>query len=482
MTGETKGRETTTTADQLGDLRAIGLRSGAVLMSREGGGMAVRLIGVILLTNIIGPSEYGLYAGSVAIVFVLTVLAQLSAELFLIRQVEDLDRNRCDEVFSFLAVVSFSTMFVAMAIGALVARRTDLPTTPLLLLLVSVPASVLWAPAQAQLERSFRFGRLGALEFGGDIVLYAVALPLAWAGHGATGAAVGFVAWQLYLLIGSCILVPYLPRWRWSPEINRSVVSFGMGLTLAQCMRRGRELVNPIVVGPLAGGAAVGIVALAMRLMETASALARVVSRVVFAGLSRLQANRTRFGARMSEAISVQLLLLGLLLGVGAVAAPVFLPAVFGDEWKPVLALFPWLAWAAMFDSVATAMGQGLTIFGRTGSIGGVETVRTVMLALVALPMVAWHGPAGFGVAVLVAVLPIIWLWRLAVREFPLDLTLALPWLIGFSPLMLAAVVAVPWRYLLCIPAAACLVLEPGRSRVIVLSTALRTSLRRAST
>ena len=45
--------------------------------------MVIRLVGVVALTRIIGPADYGFYAGSVAIVFVVTVLAQMGTRLFL---------------------------------------------------------------------------------------------------------------------------------------------------------------------------------------------------------------------------------------------------------------------------------------------------------------------------------------------------------------------------------------------------------------
>src|SRR6185437_11831333 len=56
---------------------------------------------------------------------------------------------------------------------------------PLRILLLSIPLNVLWAPAQAFIERSFAYRRMGLLELGGDVVLYVVAVPAAIGGAGA---------------------------------------------------------------------------------------------------------------------------------------------------------------------------------------------------------------------------------------------------------------------------------------------------------
>ena len=473
---DTAARSGAGTAD--GTFRDVGVRSGVLLSSREALGMVIRLAGVVVLTRIIGPADYGIYAGSVAIVFVVTVLAQMSSELFLVRQVDDLDDERCHEVFTFLVVVTLTTTALALFFAEVVGRATEVPVHTLQVLLLSVPASALWAPAQALLERSFRFGRLGALELGGDVVLYAVALPLAAAGLGAVGAAIGYVAWQVYLLFGSCLLARYRPRWRWSAPLNRSVVQFGAGITLAECLRRSRELVNPIVVGAFAGAAVVGIVALAFRLVETVLAVLRAGSRVVFAGLSRVQGDPRRFGSMISEAMGLQTLILGVLLGVLSLCAPVAVPFLFGDDWTEVLDVLPWLALAALAMGIPSTLAHGLTVLGRTSMVGTVELLRVLVLLAVSIPLVATRGAVGFGIASVVAVAPAL-LFVKAVRAYTkLSWAASIAWLIGFGPVLFAPLVPSPWRFLLVVPAVVASISGPGRAQIDALVVTARRLVR----
>ena len=54
--------------------------------------MVIRLLGVLVLTRLLGP-QYGLYAGAAAIAAVLGTLAQMGCEVHLIRREEEPDKD-----------------------------------------------------------------------------------------------------------------------------------------------------------------------------------------------------------------------------------------------------------------------------------------------------------------------------------------------------------------------------------------------------
>lgn len=432
-----------------GGLRSRGLQSGLFLTLREGLGMAVRLGGVLALTRLIGPTEYGVYAGVVAFVTVATLLAQMSSEVFLVRQTAELTDERCHEVFSLLLVSTTAVTVAGMLIAALVDVVFAIPVGVVVVLFLSVPLSALWAPAQARLERGFRFGPLAALELAGDFVLYAVALPLAALGWGALAAAVGFVCWQFFLLAGSYALSGYRPRWRWSPPVNAQIMRFGIGLSAAGWLHRALDLVNPLVVGPLAGAATVGTVALAIRLVETLSFVRRVTERLVIAGLSRLQGHTERFASALSEAMGLQTLALGAVLaGFSLVAADV-VPLLFGPDWLPVLDVVPWLALAALLGAIGSGLAQGLTVLGRTGIVAIVQLARLIVVAAFAVPLVWLFGGEGYAISAVLAVAPSAALHRSLRRFVALSYRGSVAWVLGFAPVMFAPFLQEPMRYAL---------------------------------
>ena len=77
-------------------MRAQALRSGAYLSIREFLGIGIRLLGTLVVTRLIGPENYGLYAGPLAAVTFLAAVAQLGIGVYLIRARENPDRATYD--------------------------------------------------------------------------------------------------------------------------------------------------------------------------------------------------------------------------------------------------------------------------------------------------------------------------------------------------------------------------------------------------
>src|SRR5688572_6897124 len=72
-------------------LRSRIVKGGAYLSARQAIGTAISIAGVLLLTRIIGPAQYGLYAASIGIYLVAQMFAQLGINVYLIRSEQDID-------------------------------------------------------------------------------------------------------------------------------------------------------------------------------------------------------------------------------------------------------------------------------------------------------------------------------------------------------------------------------------------------------
>ncbi|MGH9101309.1 MAG: oligosaccharide flippase family protein, partial [Acidimicrobiales bacterium] len=207
-----------------GGLREIAIRSGTYLAGREAGGMVVRLAGLVLVVRAIGPAAYGTYSAAAVFAGFAVSLSQLGAEVFLVKADGPLSTRRYDEVFTVLLITSSAVVVVGLGLSYALAPwlRPVGVLTPLRVMLLTVPVNVLWAPAQACLERRFAFRQMGLLELGGDFVLYGFAVPLALSGFGQWSLVAGYVAWQSWLLVGSILLAGLRPRLAWSRETARA--------------------------------------------------------------------------------------------------------------------------------------------------------------------------------------------------------------------------------------------------------------------
>jgi O-antigen/teichoic acid export membrane protein len=464
-------------------LRERLLQGGAYLAAREVAGIGVRLGGVLLLTRLLGPAEFGVYAGPAAIVTFLGFVAQWGTEVFLIRQEDEPRGEVYETVFSYLLLSSLVVGSAALVISLLVEAIAG-PSPflgPFRLLLVALPLNVLWAPAQARLERALRFRSMAVLELGGDAVLYGVAVGLvAFTDLGAWGAVAGYIAWQGFLLVTSYRLASFVPRLRLEPDTLRELFRFGATYSVSSWIERGRELVNPLVVGPALGPAAVGYVALAMRLGETLAFVMRASWRISIVALGRLQSNRERLRRAFEEGMALQLLAAGAVLVGFAQVAAFGIPLVFGERWRPVLDVFPLVALSYLLMATFSLHGSLLYVLQRNSRMVAINAARLAALTLSAALLVPLLGIAGFGFALLVGQVGYVLLDREVRRVFDYRFRRATPWLISFVPPLFAPVVGWPAALLLLLPGAGVLAAAYPRAQLRDYVRTVRSGLTRA--
>jgi O-antigen/teichoic acid export membrane protein len=437
-------------------LRALILRGGAYLAGREVIGMVIRLGGVLALTRLLGPADFGLYAGPAALATFLGLVAQWGTEIFLIRREDEPSERLYDETFTFLVATTSVVTLGALALSFMVewVAGPNPFLDPFRVLLLAVPLNALWAPAQARIERAFRFREMAILELGGDVVLYVASVALVLAGAGVWGPVLGYVAWQLFLLVASYRYARLVPRLHASGERVRELLRFGFSYSAADWMQRGKEIVNPLVVGPLLGTAAVGHVALALRLAETLSFVTRATWRVSVAALGRIQSDAGRLRRALEEGMTLQLLASGTVFAVFALVAQRAVRVLFGEDWSAALDVFPFLAAAYVLTAAFSLHTSVLFVLRRNERVAAVNAARLVALVTLCAALAPAIGVQAFGVALLASQLGCFLLDREVRAVLDYRFRRAVPWLMAFLPPVFVPFVGFPAGLLLWLPAA----------------------------
>src|SRR5215212_8624842 len=182
-------------------LRERVLRGGIYLVLRQGLSVGIGIGGVLLLTRLLGPANYGLYAGALAITMFLYNTAILGIDVYLVRREGPQDDEVYHQAFSFLLLTGLCISGVGILISPLLGHWLGDPRflAPLQVMLLSVPITVLYVPPRAQLERALDFRKIAGIELAGQLLLYALSLPLAWRGLGVWAPVAGYFVWQLWM-------------------------------------------------------------------------------------------------------------------------------------------------------------------------------------------------------------------------------------------------------------------------------------------
>ena len=465
-----------------GPLREVAVRSGAYLAGREAAGMVVRLVGLVVVVRAIGPSSFGIYSAAAVFVTLATITAQMGAEVFLIRSPGPLSRRRYDEVFTFLVCASALVVLAALGLSYLVAPliRPVGVMGPLRVLLLSIPVNVLWAPGQACIERKFLYRRMGILELGGDVLLYAVAVPMALKGFGAWSLVAGFFAMQLWLLVGSFVLSGLRPRLAWSWATWKGMLHHGSGYSLYQWIVALKYSIVTFVVAAFAGAAGVGYVSLALRLSTTLNFTERGVQRVGMVAITKARSTtRERLAVALEEGSALQLLVAAAPFAAFGLVAPWVVPVVFGHAWLPALPVYALVSVAAVLKVPASVQRVLLLAHGWNYRVATSALIDLVGICVVTVFAVQAWGIDGFGIASLMGAVATVYTHYTARKLVPIRYGRLVVPLLGLVPPVLVPLVPKPWGLLLLIPPALMLLHPATRREVAHVARTLRSVVMR---
>lgn len=441
-------------------LRDRTVSGGMHLAMRQVAGLAVRSVGLLLLTRYIGPGNYGIYAASVAIATVVASVCRFGTEVYLTRLRAAPVGPHEEQVFSFLVTAAAAALAIALPVILLFREVFDIEGTMVLFVLLALtPVNVLWVPAQARLERDLRYRSLARIEFTGDLVLYGVAIGVAAAGAGVWAPVAGYALWQTWLLVASYRSSGFRPRWRWEWSLLREVLRYGSTYSPSFWATRLRDVMNPLVVGRYVGAVGVGYVALALRLTENLSFVRRTVNQIAVPALARVQDDRDRVERAHAEAMLIKVIGVGVpFLGV-ALTMPVVLPPLLGSDWEGVATVFPLIAVSALVGGPLALNQKVLHVVGRNGVVAVAQVLSLAVLAVLSAVLVPELGPDGFGWATIGAFFPLLILDPAVRPVLTPHYGPAIRWSIALVPPMFIPLLHGPAAVLLAVPTASTLLL-----------------------
>ena len=382
------------------NLRDLAVRGGASLVVRQGLGIFVSTVGLILLTRALGPEAYGLWAATFGIYSYFSGLSRWGVDIYLIRRKEEPQPQDYNQAFSLLLLAGLGSAGLAILALPLLEHWVRLEGFAPIAITVfaGLPLPLLGLVPLARLERALDYRKIALIELSGQIAIYVVALPLAYQGLGPWSPVAGVWASQLLTLGLLYRISGYRPRLHWESTRVRSVLAYGVGFSASEGLWNLANLVNPLIVGRYVGAEAVGQVALAARLVEhVGSMISLPAERLSIPVFARIQEDRARVMRALDRGTSLQLMALGpLLAGVG-LGAPWVLPLLLGPSWLPALEVYPFIALSYLVGTTFGLHSSILFVMQRLWGVAAFRLVNLILFAGTALLLVPHLGIEGYG-------------------------------------------------------------------------------------
>lgn len=388
-------------------LRSRILEGGTMLMGRQLVSMALSLVGLLVITRIIGPAAYGPYVAALGICMYAQNLGQAGIGVYLVRTSSPLTKRTYDVATTLLLLSAGGLVLLLEAGLGLIAKWVPMPgLTPLLaVLLITVLLQTLTVVASARLERALDFRRVALIETAGQALYYAAALPLVFLGFGVWSLVTGWCLQQLFLCVGFHVAARYRPRLAWDRDIVRAMLGYTVGYAASDWLWQLRGLINPLIVGHFLPAEAVGQVGLAIRMLELLSFTKTIAYRLSVAVLAKVQHEPAKLVAAATDGMRLQTLALApVLLGFSWFGG-ILLSLLFGQRWEPVMLIYPYLALSYLTNAQFNIHSSILYVLHRNWAVSWFHIVHIVLFAGTAWFAVARWGIVGYGYAEMAALL-----------------------------------------------------------------------------
>lgn len=305
-------------------------------MTRRIASLILGLLGLTLLTRVVGPGAQGLFAAASGLVGYLTALGLMGIDVYLIREKRDAPLELFHLAFWWLLL---SGLGLALAGGGVILLaghywvRTEGFIPVALTLCATVPFTLVSYVPLALLERELDYQFTTRVEVASQLSYYVVGIPMAWLGYGVWSLVAGFVVSQLILPLGFFGATRYRPRWYWNRSALRDMLSYSFMQALGGWIYKITSLAPSMILLPLAGKEAVGYLSVANRFIQTISFAKGPAGRLSIPAFARVQDELPRLTRAVNEAMQLQTLALGVPIAVFTLVAPLILPLLLGARW-----------------------------------------------------------------------------------------------------------------------------------------------------
>lgn len=382
------------------NLRRRAVEGSVYLTIRRLIGMALALAGMLLITRIVGPENYGLFSAVVGLYTYLSLIAQLGVRVYLIRSQSDAPLTLFHQAFWVLLFWSLALTgltFAGLAVAGAIWIRTEGFIPVAYAVCAGLPLAAIAVAPQAWLEKRLNYKRLAALEVGAQVSSYVVGIPLAQLGYGVWALVASFWMSLLVSVFGAFWGAQYRPQWYWNGAEQREMLRFSLAQATADWLYMAKNLTPAFILLPLGGKEAAGYFALANRLLEMLNFAQTAIRRVALPVYAHVQAEPAKLLRAIYLSALGQILTLGGTCLVFVLLAWYLLPPLFGAQWNIPTAVLTLaiLASEQLLSAVFGAQAQALFAVRQPQVVARAAALFVPHLYL-ATALAVWVAPTGW--------------------------------------------------------------------------------------
>jgi O-antigen/teichoic acid export membrane protein len=289
------------------ELRRLAVRGAAATVSASGLGLAVQVVGTVILARLLTPTDFGVVT-MVTTFSLLLVSFGSNGFTEAVIQFEEIDHQTASNLLWLNTGAGLVLAIMFAAAGTLLARFYGNPLVANVT--KGLSAGIFIASASiihiALLKRAMRFATTSVNEVVGRIVYTIVPILLAFRGWGYWALVAGIVAQQLSMTIGAWWLCRWIPSFPRRTGKTGGMVRFAWKVFGQFGVEYSQRNVDNLLVGWRFNAVALGFYKKAFDLFAlTASQITAPLNNVALATLSRLNQDHVRFRRYLASSLGM---------------------------------------------------------------------------------------------------------------------------------------------------------------------------------
>jgi len=399
-----------------GDLATRTARSGVWLSISNISQRILELVALLVLARLLSPAAFGLIGVALLVLTAMERFSELGFTSALIQhRDEDIDQY-LDTAWTLQILRGVLLAGILFGLSGPAAAFFDAPRVePILQVIAVIPILVgLENPGVVYFQKDLEFHKLFLRLASKTLVYVTVTISLAFVWGTVWALVVGRVAAEVVSLLVSYLLHDYRPRPGFDLAAAKELVNFGKWIFAGSIVYFLNDEGGDFVIGWLLGAASLGLYRVSYRLALTpASEVTGVISTVMFPAYSKLQDDVR--AVRETFLRTVQLVAaLTFPISVGiVVVAPLFVRAVLGPQWTPMIGVFQVLTVYGLLLSLSGSFSPVWLALGHPDYSAKIGAARVVAMGVLVYPATTTYGLLGAAGAIFAA---------FAFVAFPIDI------------------------------------------------------------
>jgi O-antigen/teichoic acid export membrane protein len=387
-------------------LRQAAFRGGAYLVGRQFVSIALKFVGVMLITRVLGPANYGAYIAGINVYQYAAAVAYAGVGVYLLRYEGDVPERSYGTAYSILLMTGLPLLvIVEMGTRTLANWVGVAGFEPVLrVIILGLPFQLLAMPATVRLERRLDYRSVALIEIVGQVAFYLLAVPLVMLKFGTGALAIAWLLQQFVTCWAAHFAAKSFPRFSFDWATARGIVHYAADYSVANWIWQLRMLVNPLIVGPAVGARAVGLVGMTIGLLEMLTVIRSISWRLSVAILTKFRSDARKLRAAVTEGMELQVLVVGAILLMFGWTGHFIVPRLFGSRWAGVMDIYPYLALSYLTISAFNMHSAMLSVVNRNRGLAIYHLVSVTIFGTVAYFAVTRFGILGYGYAELATI------------------------------------------------------------------------------